>query len=239
VIARREAPMRSRSRLTRCALCCLAALAGIGVLLWIDPLSDIAAHLRAVNTAWVIAAIGVEVGSCVSYVALYRRLFETEVGRAVAKPAWIGLGAASVMPGGNVSGAALSAVLLSRKGASTRSLVERTSLLLMLFNGFCLVATALAATLLLSGVATGPHDILRAGLPLVICVVAAVLVIAANEGVQEQSKRHAYLLSLLGVQQFCVVVNKMDLADYSEARFREIETNYREILTPLNLKPDS
>jgi bifunctional enzyme CysN/CysC len=66
---------------------------------------------------------------------------------------------------------------------------------------------------------------------------AAVLVIAANEGVQEQSKRHAYLLSLLGVQQFCVVVNKMDLADYSEARFREIEDKYREFLKTLNLKP--
>src|SRR3979411_1616384 len=42
---------------------------------------------------------------------------------------------------------------------------------------------------------------------------AAVLVIAANEGVQEQSKRHAYLLSLLGVRQFCVVVNKMNVAE--------------------------
>jgi bifunctional enzyme CysN/CysC len=66
---------------------------------------------------------------------------------------------------------------------------------------------------------------------------AAVLVIAANEGVQEQSKRHAYLLSLLGVQQFCVVVNKMDLADYSEARFREIEDKYRQFLKTLNLEP--
>lgn len=66
---------------------------------------------------------------------------------------------------------------------------------------------------------------------------AAVLVIAANEGVQEQSKRHAYLLSLLGVQQFCVVVNKMDLADYSETRFREIENSYREFLKTLHLEP--
>jgi bifunctional enzyme CysN/CysC len=66
---------------------------------------------------------------------------------------------------------------------------------------------------------------------------AAVLVIAANEGVQEQSKRHAYLLSLLGVRQFCVVVNKMDLADYSEARFHEIENKYREFLKTLNLEP--
>jgi bifunctional enzyme CysN/CysC len=64
----------------------------------------------------------------------------------------------------------------------------------------------------------------------------AVLVIAANEGVQEQSKRHAYLLSLLGVRQFCVVVNKMDLAEYSEARFLEIEKKYREFLKTLNLE---
>ena len=67
---------------------------------------------------------------------------------------------------------------------------------------------------------------------------AAVLVIAANEGVQEQSKRHAYLLSLLGVRQFCVVVNKMDLADYSEARFLEIEKKYHVFLKTLNLETD-
>src|SRR6184192_4909383 len=66
---------------------------------------------------------------------------------------------------------------------------------------------------------------------------AAVLVIAANEGVLEQTRRHAYLLSLFGVQQFCVVVNKMDLTDYSEARFREIEDKYRQFLKTLNLEP--
>src|SRR5438128_6035826 len=65
---------------------------------------------------------------------------------------------------------------------------------------------------------------------------AAVLLIAANEGIQEQSKRHGYLLSLLGVRQFCVVVNKMDMAEYSEARFFEIEKKYREFLKTLNLE---
>src|SRR5438132_30151 len=40
---------------------------------------------------------------------------------------------------------------------------------------------------------------------------AAVLVIAATEGVREQSRRHAYLLSLLGIKQVVVVVNQMDL----------------------------
>ena len=64
---------------------------------------------------------------------------------------------------------------------------------------------------------------------------AAVLVIAANEGVREQSRRHAYLLSLLGIKQVIVVVNKMDLADFSEERFRSIESEYREFLGSLGL----
>ena len=65
---------------------------------------------------------------------------------------------------------------------------------------------------------------------------AAVLVIAANEGVREQSRRHAYLLSLLGIKQLIVVVNKMDLADFSEKRFGEIETEYRKFLKELGLE---
>lgn len=65
---------------------------------------------------------------------------------------------------------------------------------------------------------------------------AAILVIGADEGVREQSRRHAYLLSLLGIKQIIVVVNKMDLVDFSEARFREIERDYRKFLTSLGLE---
>ena len=59
---------------------------------------------------------------------------------------------------------------------------------------------------------------------------AALLLIAANEGVQEQSKRHAYLLSMLGVDQVIVLINKMDLVDYSEAVYQQIEAEYRDFL---------
>src|SRR5438034_1967213 len=65
---------------------------------------------------------------------------------------------------------------------------------------------------------------------------AAVLVIAASEGVREQSRRHAYLLSMLGIKHLIVVVNKMDLVDYSEERFREIEQDYRKFLVDLTLE---
>jgi bifunctional enzyme CysN/CysC len=65
---------------------------------------------------------------------------------------------------------------------------------------------------------------------------AAVLVIAANEGVREQSRRHAYLLSLLGVKQIVVVINKLDVVDFSEERFKEIEREYRKFLADLGLE---
>src|SRR5204862_5583476 len=64
---------------------------------------------------------------------------------------------------------------------------------------------------------------------------AAILVISADEGVREQSRRHAYLLSMLGVTYLIVVVNKMDLVDYSEKRFGEIEQEYRKFLQELRL----
>jgi bifunctional enzyme CysN/CysC len=65
---------------------------------------------------------------------------------------------------------------------------------------------------------------------------AAILVIGADEGVREQSRRHAYLLSLLGIKQIIVVVNKMDLVDFSEPRFHEIEQVCRKFLAGLGLE---
>lgn len=65
---------------------------------------------------------------------------------------------------------------------------------------------------------------------------AAVLLIAANEGVQEQSRRHGYLLSLLGISQIVVAVNKMDLVDYSEARFNEVVAEYKVFLKQIGLE---
>jgi bifunctional enzyme CysN/CysC len=51
---------------------------------------------------------------------------------------------------------------------------------------------------------------------------AALLVVDALEGVQDQTRRHGYLLRLLGISQVAVVINKIDLVDFSEVRFREL-----------------
>lgn len=66
---------------------------------------------------------------------------------------------------------------------------------------------------------------------------AALLMVDANEGVQEQSKRHGYILSLLGIQKVYVVVNKMDLIDYSEGKFNRIKQEMNEFLNNLGVYP--
>lgn len=67
---------------------------------------------------------------------------------------------------------------------------------------------------------------------------AALLLIDALEGVKEQSKKHGYLLSLLGVRQFAVVVNKMDLVSYRQDVFEGIEKEYREFLGQFGAVPE-
>lgn len=66
---------------------------------------------------------------------------------------------------------------------------------------------------------------------------AALLVIDAGEGIQENSKRHGYLLSMLGIKQVAVLVNKMDLVDYDEKVFNNIVEEYTEFLKQINIQP--
>jgi bifunctional enzyme CysN/CysC len=66
---------------------------------------------------------------------------------------------------------------------------------------------------------------------------AAVLIIDALEGVRDQTRRHAYLLHLLGVKQVAVVVNKMDRVDFSEARFQAISDEISAHLIELGVTP--
>lgn len=66
---------------------------------------------------------------------------------------------------------------------------------------------------------------------------AALIVIAADEGAREQSRRHGQLLSLLGIRQVLVAVNKMDLVNFSEPAFRKIADEYRAFLASVGLTP--
>ena len=66
---------------------------------------------------------------------------------------------------------------------------------------------------------------------------AALIVVDAAAGVEEQTRRHAYLLHLLGVRHVVGVVNKMDLVAYSAARFQAVSRDLVDHLAALGLDP--
>ncbi len=67
---------------------------------------------------------------------------------------------------------------------------------------------------------------------------AAIMLIDASQGVQQQSRTHAFLLNLLGIRQIIVVVNKMDLAGCDERTFAAIKAEYVRYLDEIGIVPN-
>jgi elongation factor 1-alpha len=68
---------------------------------------------------------------------------------------------------------------------------------------------------------------------------AGVLVVAANDGVNSQTKEHVFLSRTLGVNQLIIAVNKMDLQQWSEKRFGEVKEEVSKLLKSVGFKPDT
>jgi len=67
---------------------------------------------------------------------------------------------------------------------------------------------------------------------------AALLIIDAYEGIRDQTRRHAYILGMLGLKQICVLLNKIDLVHYSQQKFLELKTEVSDFLNQLNIHPN-
>ncbi len=68
---------------------------------------------------------------------------------------------------------------------------------------------------------------------------AALLVVDAYHGVEENTRRHGYYLSMLGIKQVAVLVNKMDLVNYSQSVFEQIEKELTEFLKKVSITADA
>jgi len=66
---------------------------------------------------------------------------------------------------------------------------------------------------------------------------AAILVIDAAEGIKENSKRHGYMLSMLGIKQVMVCINKMDMVGYKKTVYNNIEKEYSKFLEHIGIQP--
>lgn len=64
----------------------------------------------------------------------------------------------------------------------------------------------------------------------------AVLVVAAQEGIKEQTGRHAFLINMLGIKNLFVLVNKMDMADYKEAVYQKVKDDVQRLLSTVGFQ---
>jgi uncharacterized membrane protein YbhN (UPF0104 family) len=120
------------------------------------------------NPVWLLAALALELGSCLSYVAVFRRFFPEPPRKAGRQVAWIAMGASAVLPGGNLSSPATIGWLLRRHGIGARRLVERSGALLSFLILFGFAVNGLAGAFLLVGIGHGPHDLGHAGIPILV-----------------------------------------------------------------------
>ena len=104
------------------------------------------------------------------------RLFFGPVPRTTAREmAWSQMGSGALLPGGGVGSLAVGGWLLHLAGMPTQQIVQRSSGLFFLTSAINVLALGAAGLLLLLGIAGGPHDVLRAGLPVIVAVGAIVL----------------------------------------------------------------
>ncbi len=142
----------------------------LGVLFWVAPLGHVIGSIGEMKARWVLAAVGLECGSCVGYVVVFRRFFPEAPLSVTRRAAWISMGAGAVLPGGNFSSAASTGWLLRRQGLDNRRLLERCGAFLSFLTLFGFFINGLAGALLLGGVADGPHDLAHAGIPILVSI---------------------------------------------------------------------
>jgi uncharacterized membrane protein YbhN (UPF0104 family) len=168
----------------RTLLIVIVGALSVALLLWVAPPGDVINQIGHMDPLWVLAAVGLELGSCLGYVIVFRRFFPEPPRRVSRKVAWIAMGAGAVLPGGNISSAAASGLLLRNHGVGTRRLLERCGALLCLLTGFGFFVNGVAGAVLLAGLGGGPHDLDHTGIPILVSVgvlsLAALVVLVAR-----------------------------------------------------------
>jgi uncharacterized membrane protein YbhN (UPF0104 family) len=149
----------------------------VSLMLAVPGLQPVVGELREMNPWWITAAIALELGSCISYVVVFRLFFD-RVGAADARTlAWTSMASGVLLPGGGVGGLAIGGWLMRLTGAPTRWIVRRSSGIFFLTSAVNGAAIIGAGMLLLGGVA-GPHDFARAAVPLLAAALITMLIAA-------------------------------------------------------------
>src|SRR5215211_2526599 len=175
----------------------LLAVLVAALLLTVPSLRDVAAGVGDMQPGWVVAAIALELASCAAFVAVFRYFFDRVEPRVARRVAWTELASGVLLPGGGVSSLAAGGWLMRLTGEPSRRIVRRSSALFFLTSAVNVAALAAGGALLATGVAGGPHDFLRAAVPIAVGVGAIALALAvARRAPARGSGRRGWLREL-------------------------------------------
>jgi uncharacterized membrane protein YbhN (UPF0104 family) len=160
------------------------------VLLAVPDLRPVVGEIAEINPALMAAAVGFELASCLSFVVIFRLFFGPVPRKAAREMAWSQMGSGALLPGGGVGSLAVGGWLLHLAGMSAKQIVRRSSGLFFLTSAINVVSLAAAGLLLFLGVADGPHDVLRAGLPVIAAAAAIILVLGLPKITRRVSTEH-------------------------------------------------
>jgi uncharacterized membrane protein YbhN (UPF0104 family) len=154
-----------------------AAAAALSLLAAVPSLQPVVDQVRDARPGWIAVAAALELASCLGFVVVFRACFDRVPARDARRLAWGSMATSVLLPGGGVSGLACSGWLMHRAGAPARWIAQRSSALFFLTSA-CNVAAAGVAGVVLLVSPGGPHDFVRAGLPILVAAAATALVLA-------------------------------------------------------------
>jgi uncharacterized membrane protein YbhN (UPF0104 family) len=165
------------------ATAALLAAFVISLLLSVPGLRPVVRDVKEMSALSIIAAIALELASCISFVVVFRLFFDRVTPRDARALAWTEMASGALLPGGGVGGYAVGGWLIHLTGVPTRWIVRRSGGLFFLTSAVNSAALIGAGVLLVAGV-PGPHDFARAALPALLAGLAtlAVLVLPAIAG---------------------------------------------------------
>jgi uncharacterized membrane protein YbhN (UPF0104 family) len=186
-------------RIARRLLAPVILTAAIGsLLLAVPPLRGVATEIAHLRPAWILAAIALEVASCLAFVVIFRLYFDEVPSGAARELALTEQGSGALLPGGGVGALAIGGWLLRRAGMSTSAIIDRSSALFFLTSAVNVAALVGAGALLIVRAPVAPSDLLSAGIPIVggLAAAAAVLSIPILIRRAPQRRRPAWLIDL-------------------------------------------
>jgi uncharacterized membrane protein YbhN (UPF0104 family) len=159
------------------------------LLLAVPSLQGVGTQIAHMRVEWVVAAVGLELGSCVGFVVVFRLFFDELPAGAARELAWAEEGSGALLPGGGVGALAIGGWMLRHMGMSTRQIIQRSSALFFLTSAINVIALAGAGALLAAHLTGGPHDVVRTGIPIFAAVTATTAVLGIAMLVRRSPRR--------------------------------------------------